>query len=187
MRQHRACSPRQRSSYAGGRRELAVRSVACLDAALVYSPGVGVRVLGTGVLIRLASDDEVQAVERARYGRDLELVPSRSYRGGGLYGPVAKNEVLVVSQAFVEFADGANEERWGSYEHHGHRLSVVRDATLELLLLAEETGGEDLVEDLLSDMRIAELGVSRWELMSAPRRIELEPELEARLAPLRRG
>jgi hypothetical protein len=36
-------------------------------------------------------------------------------------------------------------------------------------------------------MRIAGLGVSRWELMSAPRRIELEPELIERLAPLRRG
>lgn len=47
--------------------------------------------------------------------------------------------------------------------------------------------GEDLIADLLSDMRIAGLGVSRWALASAPRRIELTPDLEARLAPLRRG
>ncbi|WP_170179244.1 hypothetical protein [Solirubrobacter pauli] len=35
-------------------------------------------------------------------------------------------------------------------------------------------------------MGIAGLGVSRWQLMSAPRRIELSPDLEAALAPLRR-
>jgi hypothetical protein len=36
-------------------------------------------------------------------------------------------------------------------------------------------------------MRIAGLKVSRWALMSAPRRIELDAELEASIAPLRRG
>jgi hypothetical protein len=36
-------------------------------------------------------------------------------------------------------------------------------------------------------MRIARMSVSRWEFVSAPRRYELAPELEARLAPLRRG
>jgi hypothetical protein len=53
-----------------------------------------------------------------------------------------------------------------------------------LALVDEMT--EDLF-DLLADMRIAGLGVSRWGLTSAPRRIELAAELQARPAPLRRG
>jgi hypothetical protein len=56
---------------------------------------------------------------------------------------------------------------------------------MNLLALAAETEADGLI-DLLGDMGIAGLRVSRWGLMSAPRRIELAPELEARLAPLRR-
>jgi hypothetical protein len=33
----------------------------------------------------------------------------------------------------------------------------------------------------------AERGGAGWELMSAPRRIDLAPELKARLAPVKRG
>jgi hypothetical protein len=62
---------------------------------------------------------------------------------------------------------------------------VSRDATLELLRLVHETT-EDLI-DLIADMRHAGLRVSRWEVLTAPRRVELAPELERRLAPLRRG
>jgi len=46
---------------------------------------------------------------------------------------------------------------------------------------------DDLVSDLLADLRIAWHGVSRWEFVSAPRTYELDPELKARIAPLRRG
>jgi hypothetical protein len=63
-------------------------------------------------------------------------------------------------------------------------VSVLEDATMALLAVVEETT-EDLI-DLLADMRIAGLGVSRWGLTSAPRRIELAAELQARPAPLRR-
>jgi hypothetical protein len=159
--------------------------LACLRAEL-YSRGVAVRVLGAGVLIRLATDDEAEAVEHARHGREFELRPSRSHFYVQPDRPLGEGEVYVVSQAFVDFARGGADERWVSFEHHGHRVSVVDDATLDLLRLAEDAAAEDLL-DLLADMRIAGLGVSRWELMSAPRRIELAAELEARLAPLRRG
>jgi hypothetical protein len=147
---------------------------------------MGVRVLGTGVLIRLASEDEVRAVEQARHGRDFELEPSRSFQFTEPDRPLAKSEVYVVSQTFVDFADEDDRERWGSYEHHAHSVSIVDDATMDLLALADETASEGLV-DLLADMRIAGLGVSRWELLSATRSIELAPELEVRLVPLRRG
>jgi hypothetical protein len=169
--------------------ELAVSSVWHVVARRCPStvPAVAVRVLGTGVLIRLATEDEVEALERARGGSDFLPDPSVSYKYAAPDRPLGEGEVYVVSQAFVDFVDGEAEQRWRSYEHHGESVSAVEDATLELLKLAESTIAEDLVEDLLSDMRIGGLGVSRWALLSAPRRIELTPELEARLAPLQRG
>jgi hypothetical protein len=133
----------------------------------------------------LATDDEVEALKRAQHGRALRLEPTRSYRHVERPWPLGTNEVYVVSQAFVEFTDGGATQRWVSDEHHGHAVSVLRDATMDLLAIAGETA-DDLV-DLLAEMRIAGLGVTRWELMSAPRRIELASDLEARLAPLRRG
>jgi hypothetical protein len=56
---------------------------------------------------------------------------------------------------------------------------------MRLLALAEETAPEGLI-DLLGDMGIAGLGISRWQLMSGPHRVELAPDLETLLAPLRR-
>jgi hypothetical protein len=140
---------------------------------------------GTGVALRLAADDEVRAVESARRGREFVLTPSRSLMFTSPGGPLNPDEVLVVSQAFVEFASDDASERCHSYEHHGHTAPTNRDATMELLELAEETF-EDLT-DIFADMRIAKLGVSRWDFMSAPRRIGLDPGLVDRLAPLRRG
>jgi hypothetical protein len=144
---------------------------------------VTVNVIGTGVTLRLPDQEELHAIERARAGGEFELPRSHSYTEGSLPGP---DEVYVVSQAFVEFAGDDGVQRWESYEHHGATLPTDRDATLELLQLAEDTA-HDLVEDLLSDMRIAHLDVSRWAFVSAPRRYEVAPELEARLAPRRRG
>ena len=144
-----------------------------------------VAVTGTGVVIRLATDDEARVVESMRRGRDVMFDPPRSSMFTGTGSPLADDELYVVGQAFVEFTDGGEAQRWTSYEHHGHAVPVSRDATMELLRVVEEASG-DLI-DLLSDMRIADLGVSRWQIMSAPRRIELAPDLERRLAPLRRG
>jgi hypothetical protein len=62
-------------------------------------------------------------------------------------------------------------------------VSVPEDATMALVALVDKMT-EDLF-DPLADTRIAGLGVSRWELTSAPRRIELAAELQARPAPRR--
>jgi hypothetical protein len=142
---------------------------------------VAASVRATGVAIRLPTDEEAEAVAAARHGRPFEPTPPRSTTLAQPESPPAGDDLLVVSQAFVEHGD----ERWVSFEHHGHVVPASRDATLELLRLADDTV-EDLI-DILSDMRIAGLGVSRWALMSAPRRIELAPDLLERLAPLRRG
>jgi hypothetical protein len=55
-----------------------------------------------------------------------------------------------------------------------------RDATTELLMFADDVAREGLPE-LLGDMGMEGLGVTRWTLMSAARRIELSSELEALL------
>jgi hypothetical protein len=146
---------------------------------------VAIRVLGCGVILRLATNDETAAVEQARHGRELHLEPSRSYRYSEPDRPLADGEVYVVSQAVVDFADGDGEQRWVSYEHHGERFSTTDDATTGLLRLVDDTVVGDF-SDLFADMRQGALGVSRWEFMSAPRRVEMVPSLEARLAPLRR-
>jgi hypothetical protein len=137
-------------------------------------------------VIRLASESEVAAIEHARHGRDLDPAPSGSYRYAEPDRPLEDGEAYVVAQAFAEFVADDVAQRWVSYERFGDRVSLVEDATLSLIALAEETWAEDLI-DLLADMRMGGIGVSRWALKSAPRRFELAPELEAGLAPLRRG
>ena len=80
---------------------------------------------------------------------------------------------------------GPGQQRWVSYEHHRLQIRTHQDATIPLLELARETALEGLI-DLLGDMGIAGLGISRWHLMSAPHRVELAADLQAALAPLRR-
>ena len=143
------------------------------------------RVIETGVHIRLASEAETHAVKLARRGHDFDLDPPRSFQ----YlesDPLPDDEgVFVVSQTFAIFDDGTGLQRWVSYEHHGLQIGTSEDATMQLLALAEETAPEGVI-DLLGDMGIAGLGISRWQLMSAPHRVELAPDLKTALAPLRR-
>jgi hypothetical protein len=146
---------------------------------------VGVDVHGTGVLIRLTTDREEEALAEARRTGKLCFEPSRSFECRMPPPRPGADETLVVLQAFVEFSDERGRHRWGITEHHGHVVSVRHDATIELLRLASEVS-EDVI-DLLAEMRIADLPVTRWQLMSAPRRMELEPRLRDRLAPLQRG
>jgi hypothetical protein len=139
-------------------------------------------VLGTGVALRAATEEEAAAVAAALRDEPYELLPPRSFMMETPDNPPADDGVLIVATAFVDLSDG---ERWTSYEHHGHVVPADRDASLELLRLAADVA-DDLI-DLLGDLRIAGTGVSRWALLSAPRRIELAPDLAARLTPLRRG
>jgi hypothetical protein len=139
----------------------------------------------TGVLVRMATAAEAESARRARRGGEFVLTPPRSYDFTRIEGTLADDELYVVSQAFVEITNADAQQRWTGTEHHGHALSMKRDESRDLLKLAQRSA-EDLI-DLLADMRIAQLRVSRWQLRSAPHRIELQPDLKARLAPLRRG
>jgi hypothetical protein len=152
----------------------------------LYSARVAARVLATGILIRLATDSEVRAAEDGRRGLLFRPEPPRAFWFARPSRPPAEGEAYVVSQVFVEFVDDRHgEQRWEGAEHHGHAVSLTEDATMDLLKLAAETADDGFIE-LLGDMGIARVGVSRWALMSAPRRIDLSPELEGALAPLRR-
>jgi hypothetical protein len=104
-------------------------------------------VCGRGVEVRLATDAEVRAVATARYGREFVLTPSRSFEFSEPDWPLAEDEALVVSQAFVAFIRDGTEDRWVSFEHHGHAVFTSRDATMELLRLADDTVG-DLIDIL---------------------------------------
>ena len=74
---------------------------------------MGVSVIGSGVLIRLATDDEARAVEDARRGRGFVL--ERSFRLTKPDRPLAP-KVYVVGQAFVDFVTDV-EQRWTAAEH----------------------------------------------------------------------
>jgi len=147
---------------------------------------MAVEVVGNGVLFRLATDAEVRVLTRAQHGGDFHLDdPPRSYFYEPADRPATSDEVYIVNQAFVDLDLDGVSDRWLGTEHHGRFVSIRGDATIQLLTLRAETE-EDLI-DLLADMRISQLPVTRWQIMSAPRRTELASDLEARLAPLRRG
>jgi hypothetical protein len=147
--------------------------------------GVQVQVKATGVLLRLATDEEVAALEHARRrGAELDL-PGRSFSYAEPLREPAPNEVYIVAQSFAEFERGGAHEQWAGMEYHGQVIPVDRDATMELLELVKDARG-DLVE-IFADMRIARFDVSRWDFRAAPSAIVLDPSLDARLAPRRRG
>jgi hypothetical protein len=52
---------------------------------------------------------------------------------------VAPDEVLVVSQAFIEFTRDGMRDCWRSLEDYGVAVPTSRDATLELLRLVDDT------------------------------------------------
>jgi hypothetical protein len=141
---------------------------------------VAVQIDGTGILMRLATEDESLALAQ---GTDLGDVAGGSYEVRAPDHQPSSSEVDVVLKTFVEFRRDGRHERWEGFAYYGFRVPTDRDATLDLLKLAGEV---DLI-DLLADLRIAGLGVSRWEFFSAPHRLELDAELDQRLAPRQRG
>jgi hypothetical protein len=146
---------------------------------------MGVQIVGTGVTIRPATAAEEHALEQLRRGRAFAPEPTCSYRVTEPERRLGVDEAYVVSQAFVDFTADGRQQRWVGAEHHGESISLGTSATEDLLRLANETAEEGLI-GLLGDMGIEGLRVSRWQLFSASRRIDLAPELETRLPSLRR-
>lgn len=97
--------------------------------------------------------------------------------------PASDVEVDVVAWTFVELRRDGRDERLNGPRHYGHRVATNQDPTHRLLAIASEP---NLIE-LLAEMRISGLDVPRWELLSAPHRIELDPLLDRRLSPRTAG
>jgi hypothetical protein len=130
---------------------------------------VQVEILGTGVAIRPATDAEVLLYRRARADEALELDFSF------VYGPVATaGEIYVVARTFVEFRHEGRSDRWESGERHGMTIPTDRDPTADIVAIAADA--EDMA-DLIGDMGIAGMKVSRLAWACAPRRIELDRSL----------
>jgi hypothetical protein len=137
---------------------------------------VRVEIQATGIRIRAATDAELNAYRRSRLCDELDLPGSYRF----LESPVAAEGQYVVAQSFVEFRRDGEAERWDGTEYHGRTVPADGAATSALLAVAREAR-EDLT-DLLGDMGIAGMHVTRWALLSAPHRIELDAALRERLS-----
>ena len=95
-------------------------------------------------------------------------------------GPRHEDRLYVRAIAFVDVELDGESHRWEWTPSRPEALSLGRPATARLVDLARsvEAGTSGA---LLADARLAGLRVSRWEVESAPRRIELDPALAVRL------
>ena len=120
------------------------------------------RLLGTGAELRLPS----------RESDEHEDPPAVDPKTG---------ELLLEVQVFAELVDDGRHVRVGGSVGHGSSVSQAADPTTELLRIAHDARDTDL-GDLLGDLRIGGLDVTRFEFHAAPFRIELGDTLRERLA-----
>ena len=133
-----------------------------------------VRILATGVRLDEYPGHEGALVEQVgRFGKHLspeqrsDLVRAR-----------AGEIVFVRVTAFVEFDRGAGPERWEETPQGPYAVEVQGSATSALLHLAEN---QSLLTNLLADLGISGMAVSRFEFEAAPRRVDVDHGLADRL------
>lgn len=121
------------------------------------------RVLGTGVRIERHPDPE----------SDLETHAELEAYGRG--------EIAYVRAiAFVDVGLDGARHRWEWTPSRPAPVRLGQPATAALVDLARDVESNTRGR-LLADARVAGLRVSRWDVESAPRRIELETSLRAQL------
>jgi len=79
---------------------------------------------------------------------------------------------------FVEFEDGSGHQRWNGTPQGPYPIALSQPATSTLLGYVDS-----LPNDLLEDLGIAGVSVSRFAFRAAPRRLDLEPGLADLLLP----
>jgi hypothetical protein len=132
----------------------------------------GVRVTGTGVYIDTYPDPEHAIAEAAApFGRRRS--PERRadlarWRAGELE--------FVRLTPFVEFDDGSGPVRWEGTPQGPSPVPLGERATSTLL-----SHVESLPNDMLADLRIQNLKVTRFAYTAAPHRVDLEPDLADKL------
>jgi hypothetical protein len=105
----------------------------------------------------------------------MHLSPEqRADLAGGRAGEV----VFVRVTAFVEFDRGAGLERWEETPQGPFAVEARGSATSALLDLVE---GQSLLTNLLADLGISGMAVSRFQFAAAPRRIDVDPAIAGRL------
>jgi len=120
------------------------------------------RLLGTGVELRLPSRWPAEH-------EDPAAVDPKT------------RKVFIEVQAFAELDDDGRHVRVGGSVGHGSSVSPATDPTTELLRIAHDARDAHL-GDLLGDLRIGGLDITRFAFHAAPFRIELGDSLRERLA-----
>jgi hypothetical protein len=133
-----------------------------------------IRILATGVFVDEHADPEPELLEAARaFGEHLspeDRAELARWRAGEL--------VYVRITSFVEFDDGSGVQRWDETPQGPYPLPLGESATSALLNSIEDSDQRD---NHLADFGINEIPVSRFEFEAAPRRIDVDPPLAARL------
>ena len=131
--------------------------------------------MGTGVRIELHPDPEASVQEliaRAGDAADTVCATLEAYSRGEI--------VYVRAIAFADVELDGESHRWEWTPSVPEAVPLGRSATSELVDLAR-TVEANTRDRLLADARVAGLRVERWQVESAPRRIELDASLDAQL------
>jgi hypothetical protein len=140
--------------------------------------GRAARVVKTGVRIERHPDPEPEI--RERIDRELRTAEGAEGLRAGLAAHGRGELVYVRGILFVDVELDGERHRWEWTPSPPEPVWLARGATSALVDLAR--GLEARAQGkLLADARTAGLRVSRWEVESAPRQIELDVSLEARL------
>ncbi len=103
------------------------------------------------------------------------------------YAAYRDGEVIFVGwQAFADLEDDGRRFEFGPRFGAELPIHLDRDPTAELVEAAFYARKEEFGQ-LLGDLRIGEMGMTRWEFHAAPFRIALSDKLRERLAVAWRG
>jgi hypothetical protein len=133
-----------------------------------------IRVLATGVRVEEHPDPESWLQDA---WRDLGVRATPEERSD-LARWRAGDVVFVRTTSFVEFDDGSGPKVWEDTPQGPTPVEVSSSATTALLVIVE---AQDQRLNLLADLGISDMRVSRFDFEAAARRIEIAPALRARL------
>jgi hypothetical protein len=136
------------------------------------------RVVKTGVRIEQHPDPEREI--RERIDREPRTAEGPEGLRAGLEAHGRGEVVYVRGILFVDVELDGEQHRWEWTPSPPEPVRLARGATTALVDLARRLEARAQGR-LLADARTAGLRVSRWEVESAPRQIELDASLEARL------
>jgi hypothetical protein len=127
-----------------------------------------VRVIGTGIHVDEHPDPERALADVAARLGDRLSPETRLDIARWRAGEVA----FVRLTPFAEFDDGSGPRRWDGTPQGPYAVPLTQSATSTLLSRVEM-----VPSDLLAELGISDMNVSRFAFRAAPRRIDVEPNL----------